>query len=128
MLADERDQLLEGVVLRADAGAFERPIREVGLQRLDEAALGLRREIALDRLRPRDRRLPRLEVQHRRKRRTRTVRGGKLSEAGSAGGIDEGDGAVGRAEIDPYPGIGGNGGHEGNGITQRSRGAEKNMS
>ena len=53
VLADERDQLLERVVLRADAGAFERPVREVGLQRLDEAALGLRREIALDRLAPR---------------------------------------------------------------------------
>ena len=86
VLADERDQLLEGVVLRADAGAFERPIREVGLQRLDEAALGLRREIALDRLRPGDRRLPRLEVQHRRKRRARPVRGGKLREPRSAVG------------------------------------------
>ena len=104
VLADQRDQFLERVVLRADAGAFERAIGEVGLQRLDEAALGLRREIALDRLRSGDRRLLRLEVEHRRKRRPRPVRGRKLREPGRAVGVNERDGAVGRAEIDSDPG------------------------
>ena len=104
VLADERDQLLERVVLRADAGAFERAVGEVGLERLDEAPVGFRRQIALDREGAGDRRLRRLEIQHRRKRRTRSVAGRKLHEAGNAGRIDEGDRAVRRAEVDSYPG------------------------
>jgi hypothetical protein len=54
VLADERDQPFERVVLRPDPGAFERPVGEVRLERLDEAPLSLRREVALDRLRSGD--------------------------------------------------------------------------
>ena len=101
--ADQPDQLLEGEVLRADPGAVERAIGEVGLERLDEAALRLGREVALDRLGAGDRRLLRLEVEHRRKRRPRPVRGRKLCEPGNAGGVDERDRAVGGTEVDADP-------------------------
>ena len=104
VLADERDQLLERVVLRADAGSFERPVREVRLQRLDEAALRLRRKVAFDRRRSCDRRLLWLEVQDRRKGRPGAVSARELREMGRARGVNKGDGAVRRAEIDSYPG------------------------
>jgi hypothetical protein len=104
MLADEGDQLLERVVLRADAGAFERAVGEIGLEGLDESPAGFRREITLDREGAGDRRLRRLEIQHRGKRRTRSVAGRKLHQAGNAGRIDKGDRAVRRAEIDSDPG------------------------
>ena len=49
VLADERDQFFERVVLRPDARAFEGAVGKVGLQRLDESPAGLRRQITLDR-------------------------------------------------------------------------------
>ena len=102
--AEERDQRLEGVVPGPDAGPLERPIGEIGLERLQEPALGLRLEILLDRGGPGDRWLPGLEVQHGGKRRLPPDRGRELHEPGVACRVGDRHGAVRGAEIDADPG------------------------
>ena len=99
----ERDQLFEGVVLRANPGAFESAVGEVRLQRLDEAAFGLGREVAFDRRGAGDRRRPGREIQHRGERRSWTVDGRKRGQARRLVTLGERHRAVGGAKIDADP-------------------------
>ena len=100
---DERDQLLQRVVLRADRRPLEGAVAEVGLQRLDEAALRLRGEIAFDRRRSGDRGRPRLEVEDGGKGLPPAAGRRKRDELRRSRFVDDGNRAVRGAEVDTHP-------------------------